>query len=199
MMKNFYLIVFFAVVMSDSTASAQTFIFGKAKSGQQLATVESVTSMETFTGKTSKVSGILKLDQVKRKVAGFLEIDPATLETGIGMRDEHLREPEWLNTAKYPKIRFTVKSIKQLSKDEYQVKGDFALRGVTKAVTATVNARYLKAGAATKKAGFAGDVLHIDARLQIALSDYGIQISGPAQGKVADNVNIRFVAFGTTK
>jgi polyisoprenoid-binding protein YceI len=190
---------FLAVALMVSTASAQTFTFGKAKSAQQLATVESVTAVETFTGKTSKVGGIVKLDQTKRKVSGFLEIDPASLETGIGMRDEHLREPEWLDTARYPKIRFTVKSVKQLSQDDYQVKGDFSMRGVTKAVTAIVNARYLKASAATKKAGFAGDVLHIDAHLQVALSDYGIQISGPALGKVANTVNIRFIAFGTTK
>jgi polyisoprenoid-binding protein YceI len=197
-MKSSHLILFITPVLTCTLAPAQTFTFGKSKIGQPLATVESVTAVEIFTGKTSKVGGVLKVDQTKRKVEGYLEIDPATLETGISLRDEHLREAEWLNTSKYPKIRFTVKSFKQLSKDEYQVKGDFFMRGVTKPVTAIVNARYLKAGAATKKAGFSGDVLHIDARLRIALSDYGIQISGPAQGKVADTVNIRFVAFGTS-
>src|ERR1019366_8224527 len=104
-MKTFQLAIFLIVALMDSTATAQTFTFGKAKSSQQLATVESVTSMETFAGETSKVGGILKVDQTKLKVSGFLEIDPATLETGIGLRDEHLREPEWLDTAKYPKIR----------------------------------------------------------------------------------------------
>ena len=53
--------------------------------------------------------------------------------------------------------------------------------------------------AATKKAGFAGDVLHIDAQFRVTLADYGIVISGPATGKVADTVNIRITAFGTTK
>jgi len=186
----------FAAAQAPST---QTFTFGKAKPAQQLATVESSTSLETFTGKTSTLSGKVTVNRAKKKVQGSIEVDARTIQTGIPLRDEHMRGEQWLDTNKQPLLKFTIKDVKKVSGDDFKVTGEFSMRGVSKSVTADVKAKYIPAGAATKKAGFQGDVLHVDAKFSIKLSDYGITISGPATGKVADEVTIQLSAFGTTK
>jgi polyisoprenoid-binding protein YceI len=61
-------------------------------------------------------------------------IDPNTVSTGIGLRNHDLKnEEKWLNTAKYPTIRFHSTRIGRTS-GGYEVLGELTLKGVTKPV-----------------------------------------------------------------
>lgn len=63
-----------------------------------------------------------------------LEIDAASIDTGVDKRDEHLRSPDFFDVKKHPKITFKSKSVKQTKKGELLVVGDLTMHGVTKAV-----------------------------------------------------------------
>ena len=61
-------------------------------------------------------------------------IDATTVDTHNGKRDEHLKSPDFLDTAKYPKITFVSKSVAKTSKG-FDLTGELTLHGVTKPVT----------------------------------------------------------------
>ena len=71
--------------------SAQTkkFTVGGGSPTQQLAQVESQTELETFTGRTSSVSGVISYDPSKKTGNGKITIDVASIDTGISLRNDH--------------------------------------------------------------------------------------------------------------
>jgi polyisoprenoid-binding protein YceI len=61
-------------------------------------------------------------------------IDINSVDTNQTQRDEHLKSPDFFDAAKYPHIKFKSTSFKKTGDDEYELKGDLTIRGVTKAV-----------------------------------------------------------------
>lgn len=179
-------------------AQSKSFKVG-GNDARQIATVESDTTFETFTGRTHKVVGQINFDPTKKTGTGRLEVDLGTVDTGIPLRDEHMRSEGWLDTAKYPKAVFETTSVKFLKGDEYEVKGKFTLKGVTKAITTKVKVRYVPESAETRSKRFDGDILHVAGKIPVKLSDYGVIIPAAGKGKVAETVTISISAFGTTK
>ena len=102
---------------------------------------------ETFQGKTDKISGRITLDpaQVSDSVTVYMEVDLASLNTGLGKRDQHMRENH-LETKKYPKAIFQGATLRSESAGKlvagsptkFDVEGAFTLHGVTRRMRATV-------------------------------------------------------------
>ena len=67
-----------------------------------------------------------------------VEIDAASIDTGVGDRDAHLRSADFFDAEKNPAITFKSKVIKSTGKDTYDVTGDLTIRGVTKVITLPV-------------------------------------------------------------
>jgi polyisoprenoid-binding protein YceI len=164
---------------------------------RQLAIVESVADFETFTGKTNKITGSLSFDVAKKTGSGKIEVDLASLETGIAMRDEHFRSARWFDTTKNPTAVFETTKVQHVRGDNYKVTGKFTLKGVTKTITTDATVRYRPESDATKKAGFKGDVLQVTTKFKVKLSDFGITDTSIDAGKVANEVTISVTAFGT--
>jgi polyisoprenoid-binding protein YceI len=61
-------------------------------------------------------------------------IDAASIDTGAAQRDEHLRSPDFLDTASYPEISFHSTRIEPQGQ-RYLLHGDLTLHGVTRPVT----------------------------------------------------------------
>ncbi len=61
-----------------------------------------------------------------------------SIDTGNEDRDGHLRSGDFFEAEKYPNMVFESKSITKKSDDEYEVIGDFTIKGVTKEETFTV-------------------------------------------------------------
>lgn len=68
-----------------------------------------------------------------------VEIDAASIDTGVADRDGHLRSPDFFDAAKFPTLRFESRSIAKTA-DGYQMTGDLTIRDVTKSVTLDVTA-----------------------------------------------------------
>lgn len=64
-----------------------------------------------------------------------LSADVASINTEVGMRDDHLRSADFFEVEKFAKMTFKSTSIKKVSKDKYKLTGDLTLHGVTKPVT----------------------------------------------------------------
>ncbi len=164
---------------------------------RNLATVESTTEFETFTGKTTKVTGAFTFDPSAKTGSGKISVDLASINTGIAGRDEHMRSPMWLDTEKHPVATFQTTKVVNTSGDDYRVTGQFSLRGVTKTVTTTAKLRYRAESADTKKAGFSGNVAHLFTKFDVKLADFGVKIPDIAKGKVNPTVTITISAYGT--
>jgi len=66
----------------------------------------------------------------------YLTIDVASIDTEVGMRDDHLRSADFFYVEKYPTLSFKSNSIKETgTKNRYKLSGDLTIHGVTKPVT----------------------------------------------------------------
>ena len=185
--------VFLAAVVHAQT---QTFKVGAGTPAQQLAQFESVTDFESITGTTAKVTGQITFDPKTSKGGGKIAIDVASFDTGIALRNEHLRGDAWLNAAKFPTIVFEATKTTRKSGDDYTVTGKLTIHGVTKEVTVPVKLSYRKGDATTQGKGFKGDIVRLQTSFKVKLADYGISIPGPAKDKVSPSITIRVTAFG---
>ena len=64
-----------------------------------------------------------------------IEIQTASIDTGNGQRDEHLRNGDFLEVEKYPTITFVSTKVEQTDGNTYAVTGDLTIKDVTKPVT----------------------------------------------------------------
>ncbi|MFP2930416.1 YceI family protein [Pyxidicoccus sp. 3LG] len=84
-------------------------------------------------------SGSVNLDDkdiTKSTVEAVL--DATTVNTGNAKRDEHLRAPDFFDTAKHPTITFKSKKVEQAGEGKLKVSGDLTMHGVTKPVVLDV-------------------------------------------------------------
>lgn len=71
-------------------------------------------------------------------------IDAASIDTGVQMRDDHLRSPDFLDVANYPTLRFTADRFVHRGGSRWGVSGVLDLHGVSRTVRLDVN--YLGVG-----------------------------------------------------
>jgi polyisoprenoid-binding protein YceI len=90
-------------------------------------------------GKFTKWNAVVSLDSAdlaRSKVE--VEIDAASIETGVADRDTHLRSPDFFDVAKYPTLRYASRRVEAASQDRLRVVGDLTLHGVTREVALNV-------------------------------------------------------------
>ncbi|MEG8946191.1 YceI family protein [Rosettibacter firmus] len=171
------------------------------KAGRNYATFYSTTPLEDITGTANGISGIVTFNtsDFANTLKGEITVEVESINTGIELRNQHLRSKNWLNSKKYPYIKFVVKSVnnvKQISGNKltFDVIGNFTLHGVTKEIIANAEAIYLEENEETKKRA-EGDLLGIRGKFFIMLSDFNIdnQIIG---SKVAEKINIEINMIG---
>jgi len=64
-----------------------------------------------------------------------VSIDVNSIDTRIEKRDEHLKSPDFLDAAKFPKITFKSTKIVKSGDKAFNMTGDLTIHGVTKSVT----------------------------------------------------------------
>ncbi|MEF2277284.1 YceI family protein [Deinococcus sp. YIM 134068] len=161
-----------------------------------VVTVESETTVENFTGRTSKVRGSLTFDPQARTGGGTVVIDGASIDTGIAARNGHMRGAQWLNFEKTPDVTFKVTQATALGGDKYRVVGTLTMNGVTKPLTTEATVRYTAASATTRSSGLKGNVLAVSTTFNVKLSDFGVKHRQIDAGRVSNDLAlaVRFVA-----
>ena len=78
-------------------------------------------------------------DKAPAASAVKVEIDTASVNSNQAERDKHLRSPDFLDVAKFPKATFVSKSVAASGDGKAVITGDLTLRGVTKEVVITAD------------------------------------------------------------
>jgi polyisoprenoid-binding protein YceI len=86
-------------------------------------------------GEFTKVSGTVTFDPDNPKASKVeATIDVNSLHTRDEQRDGHLKSAEFFDVASFPEIKFVSTSVEPDGHEEYLVKGDMTIHGVTKEV-----------------------------------------------------------------
>jgi polyisoprenoid-binding protein YceI len=154
----------------SSPAGADDYVVVPGK--PNLVRFESQAPLESFDGKTSQVKGTLVLSPaaIGDSIEVHLEVDLASFDTGIEIRNKHMRENH-LETAKHPHAVFRGGTVRKLSaprlepgaKITFEIAGVLDLHGVQKPLAAAVEVT-----------AASGAELHVITRFDVKLSDFGI-------------------------
>ena len=195
--------VAFAGGFDINSKGEQTFSF-KDKMRRNQATFFSTTPLEDITGMSTDVWGTVSFDieDVENTLKGEILISTASLKSGIDLRDEHISSTDWLDAEKFPTFSFKIKEVTGIEKIEdnklkAKVLGEFTVHGVTMEVESEVTLVYLEENEMTKMR-LPGDLLGVRAKININLSDYGIQHMVLDQ-KVSDEIEINVNIVGSNK
>lgn len=94
--------------------------------------------VSTVKGSFKAFSGTVVIDDADvTKSTVSVEMETASVDTGIEKRDEHLKSADFFDVANHPKMTFKSTSVKKQGQ-KLLVTGDLSLHGVTKPVTLTV-------------------------------------------------------------
>ena len=132
-------------------------------------------TMESFKGKTDKVEGRIDLDPAaaSESVTVHVEVDLASLDTGIRKRNQDMRENH-LETAKYPKAVFDGATIlapgdarlEAGKKVRLTIEGTFAIHGVSRRLRTPVDVVFEPKGS--------GGSIRFETAFPVSLADYNI-------------------------
>lgn len=197
-----------ALWLSPSAVSAKavTFMVGDDK-GRDSVTFTSDAPIELIDGHTNKIKGQVvvddSLDLGKRPLEAQFDVDLNTLQTGIEMRDQHMRD-KFLETSKYPDATFRLKTLSQtptLKNGEpikIEARGDFTVHGKTVAKDIPVQVTYFKSSAATSAKFPDSDLIEIRANFPVVLAEHGIERPQIVFQKLADTIFVKVAATAHT-
>lgn len=87
-------------------------------------------------GKFTDVRGIVEFDETDpRKSRAEIVIGAASVDTGVGPRDAHLRSADFLDAEHFPELRIVVTSVERGRAGRFTMTADATVRGVTRPVT----------------------------------------------------------------
>ncbi|MDP2702737.1 MAG: YceI family protein [Candidatus Rokubacteria bacterium] len=116
-------------------------------------------------GKFSRITGEVTLDPKDPATAMItLTIESASIDTGIGMRDKHLRSADFLDVARFPTMTFESQRVEVVGR-RATVTGRLTLHGVSREIVVPVDVR------------FSESALVATGEFQLNRRDYGINYS----------------------
>jgi len=140
----------------------------------------------TQRGRFNKTSGKITLDRAAKSGTMDINIDAASVSTGLPLLEEHLRGDKFFDVAMNPVIAFRSKDIKFSGDTPTAVNGDLMIRGVIKPVTLNITSFHCAPHPMTKK-----DACGADANVTIKRSDFGMNFMiGPVADEVKLLINI---------
>ncbi len=122
-------------------------------------------------------SGTLLVDEANHSASSVeVEIEAASIDTREPQRDDHLRSPDFLDVANYPKITFKSTRVEKIDDERFKVTGDFTVHGVAKPVVLDVE--YL----GRTKDPWGGERIGFSAKTSINRKDWGLNFNIPLEG-----------------
>jgi len=170
-MKRFHGVLYALILVATSTAIADVFEITPGD-GNEIV-FESKAPMESFEGRSNHVSGRVTVDLAN--LLGPVEVevtmDLASLDTGMGLRNRHMRENH-LETSIYPTATFRADTVLAAqpavlitnSRARITLSGELDLHGVAKPLVCDVDLELTGNGA-----------LHIRAIFPVSLADHEIK------------------------
>jgi len=89
-------------------------------------------------GHFSSFEGAIHIGERPEDSWAELEIDAASIDTGVEQRDQHLRSGDFLDVEHHPKISFRSTEVQVIGEDRLRVTGDLTIRGISRPVSLDV-------------------------------------------------------------
>jgi polyisoprenoid-binding protein YceI len=138
------------------------------------------------TVRLDSVSGSVTYDPARPEAASAeIAIALGTLNSGLALRDEHLRGPNWFDVAGHPNATFVSRSMQRTTGNNGTMTGDLTFRGVTRPVTLAVKFNGFGTGMDRKPR------IGLSATGTVKRSDFGMT---SFMGPVADEVRLEIEA-----
>ena len=67
-----------------------------------------------------------------------VEIEAASIDTGVVDRDNHLRSPDFLDAERFPNLRFESKRVEKVGAERYRFYGELTIRDISREVVLDV-------------------------------------------------------------
>jgi polyisoprenoid-binding protein YceI len=146
-------------------------------------------------GKFNEFTGEARVD-AKNPAKSFVNftIQAASIDTGMKARDEHLRNADFFDVAKYPTITFQSTKIEKRGRS-YQATGKLTMHGVTKVISFPFTITGPARGMQKEVRG------GMEARLKLNRKDYGLTWNRLVEGSqaVGDIVSVEIDLEATKK
>jgi len=118
------------------------FTFTKTISSGSSITFKIKNAGMTVDGAFEKFTSSIKYDKSSPEKSSFKgTIEATSINTGINMRDNHLRNTDYFDVANYPNITFSSTSVKKLSDNKLEVTGNLTIKKTTKSVKLVVDVK----------------------------------------------------------
>lgn len=90
-------------------------------------------------GRFTRWNGTIAMDERDPTGARVeISIEPASVDTGVEQRDNHLRSPDFFDVERHAAMTFRSTAIQKTGEGRYRVTGDLAMHGVTRPVSLEV-------------------------------------------------------------
>lgn len=119
-----FLISFFAQSQTYIPVNAQSSVTFKIKN-------LGITVEGSFTG----LAGVIRFDVNQLSSSKFeVTVDATSLDTGIELRNKHLRKEDYFDVKTYPRIKFVSTKIESSSSGRFTVTGNLTIKKTTKEI-----------------------------------------------------------------
>jgi polyisoprenoid-binding protein YceI len=105
------------------------------------------------------------------------QVVTASIDTGVAMRDDHLRTNDFLDAPNHPTLTLKSTGLKRRSDTEWELTADLTIRGVTKSVVFDVE--YHGSGPGLQPGS---EVMGLSATTEIDRRDFGVSFNGVLEG-----------------
>ncbi len=131
----------------------------------------------TQRGRFNSTKGKITLDRAAKSGSIEITVDTASIDTGLEKLEEHLRSPDFFNTAAHPTMTFKSSKVTYNGDAPSKIDGDITLLGITKPLSLTVSAFRCSIHPMLKK-----EVCGADANGAFKRSEFGMKYGVPAVG-----------------
>jgi len=186
-----------AIALLSAPLQAEARKYTLRAEGKNVASFALNDPFEQVNGDTKRTTGTIVADPVNVSASSVeLIVDLATIDTGVKLRDDHIRD-EFAEIAKFPRATFKSVSVSGTPASPNQpaditVTGDFHLHGVTRRLTVPMRVVLIPETELTRSQRGPGDWLHASGRFPIKLSEFGIHVP---QSFIDDKIEITLDLF----
>jgi polyisoprenoid-binding protein YceI len=184
------------------SAKPTTFVVNDQKK-RDVVSFTSDAPIEVIVGHTSAIKGKIDLDEsldlLKKPLDAEFTVDLTTIDTGIALRNEHMRN-NFLETKRYPTAVFKVKSVsasptvlQEGKKVTVKATGELSLHGNTVTREIPVDVTFSRTCADQGKFGKC-DLIQIKSTFPVLFKDFNIQRPQIVFKKLADTVFVTIAA-----
>ncbi|MCL3818128.1 YceI family protein [Aeromicrobium wangtongii] len=146
--------------------------------------------MSKVRGKFDTFEGTLVTAEDPTASTVSVSVDLSSISTGTADRDAHLRSADFFEVDTYPSMTFTSTGVTQKDDDEFVLRGDLTIKGVTKPLELEVE--FLGEGGDP----WGGTRVGVEAKGEISRKEFGIDFNVPVSGDkvmIGDKIKLHIV------